>query len=106
MTGDAPLTREQIAAIYVDSVMNAGDYDRNGVITESEWVGTGGDLATFRRFDRNNDRLVNPAELRMGAGGNNFFSSIGKAVDHNNDGQITQREMQRGASYRLMRLQF
>jgi len=104
MTGDAPLSSEQIARIYTDSVMKAGDYDQSGGITESEWVGTGGDIATFRRFDLNNNGTVTANELLSISSAGPFQTSLRRMTDVNRDGYITHRELRRDAAYRLMRV--
>jgi hypothetical protein len=101
-----PTTLRQTGQTYADYAIEVTDKNKDGSITEAEWVGAGGTQKAFVFVDRNKDGRVTEAELVQAGSTQQFFDFVKRHIDTNKDQQLTPREFRTGAGFRALSFTF
>lgn len=103
---DVPLTLKTFPSAYSTYAIEVADANRDGTITEVEWINAGGDKRSFLLVDANNDGVITRTELIRISSNAKFFDFVRRYADFNKDNQLTPREFRSAGGVRVLRYEF
>ncbi len=103
---DVPLTLKTLPPVYTAYAVELADTNRDGMITEVEWINAGGDKRSFLLVDANKDGVVTRTELIRISSNAKFFDFVRRYADFNKDNQLTPREFRSAGGVRVLRYEF
>lgn len=103
---EIPLTLRTVGPVYADRVIEVADENKDGQITEAEWIKAGGTKKSFDQVDANKDGIVTRSELIRFGSSTQFLDFTRRYMDVNEDNRLTPRDFRTASGARLLRIEF
>lgn len=101
--GDGRVSRDEFTALMLEEAFDWMDAQRNGRISEAEFLAAGGTRAQFRSLDRGGKGYFTVEDAKANAGARRMMALPFDGADQSGDGFITWDEFQayraRAAAY-------
>lgn len=101
-----PLTPATVGPAFAGYVKETADVNKDGMISETEWITSGGTAEGFAAIDHDRNGLLAVGEIKTASGTDRFLVFAEKKIDTGKDGKLTPRDFRSPDGVKLFAFPF